>query len=149
MKLFTLLLMAALSSALSLEAGTVRLFNDSGYKLRAVIRGADGSYLGEAVVTPQSSSTWTDSVQHYGTYDEATGALKNATRSTTPYTIVWYCMDGSDFSVCDNAGTGSWVQAQQGTGKRSCGGNKAPQIFKESQEENILPENDNTRGPGQ
>ena len=146
MKIFSVIyvLLALVSS--QVEAGTVRLFNDSSYKLRAVIRGADGSYLGEVVITPQSSNTWTDSVQHYG-QEEANSYQRNVTRSQTPYTIIWYCMDGSDFSFSDNIGTGAFTQAQQGTGKKSCGGNKAPEIFKDSQGENILPPQDNTQGP--
>jgi hypothetical protein len=128
------------------EAGTVRLFNDSGYKLRAVVRGADGTYLGEMVITPQASATWTDSLQHYGHNDEANSGLKNATRSQTPYTVVWYCMDGSDFSVSDNISTGAFTQAQQGTGRKSCGGNKPRDTFKDSQQEYIMPDESSSGG---
>jgi hypothetical protein len=134
---------------LALEAGTVRLFNDSAYKLRAVIRGADGTYLGEMVITPQSSSYWTDSVQQFGHSNESNSNLKNSARSQTPYTVIWYCMDGSDYSVSDNIGTGAFTQAQQGTGRRTCGAAKTPDVFKDSQGENILPQEDTTRGPGQ
>jgi hypothetical protein len=35
------------------HAGTVRMINNSPYDLRAVIRGSDGSYLGEMVVRAQ------------------------------------------------------------------------------------------------
>lgn len=146
MKIFSVIYVLLALVCSQVEAGTVRLFNDSSYKLRAVIRGADGSYLGEVVITPQSSNTWTDSVQHYG-QEEANSYQRNVTRSQTPYTIIWYCMDGSDFSFSDNIGTGAFTQAQQGTGKKSCGGNKAPEIFKDSQGENILPPQDNTQGP--
>lgn len=132
--------MLTLAASVASHAGTVRLFNDSGYKLRAVVRGADGSYLGEMVITPQSSATWTDSLQHYGHNDEASTSLKNATRSQTPYTIVWYCMDGSDFSVSDNISTGAFTQAQQGTGKKSCGGRQPSDTFKNSQQEYIMPD---------
>lgn len=126
----------------SAHAGTVRMLNDTAYTLRAVIRGADGSYLGELVLSAQSSNTWTDSFSHLGHNDEANTYEKGATRSQTPYTVLWYCMDGSDFSVCDNVGTGSYITAQQCPGKRSCKpAPKKPGSFRavESGEENITP----------
>ena len=136
-----LITLAMVVSSVKMLAGTVRLYNDSPYKLRAVVRGADGSYLGEMVLTPQSSNTWTDSLQHYGHNDEANSALKNATRSQTPYTVTWYCMDGSDFSITDNIGTGALTQAQQGSGKKICGKVKQQtDIFKDNQGENIPPQ---------
>jgi hypothetical protein len=146
MKLFIFIAAFISAITLQLDAGTVRLYNDSSYKLRAVIRGADGSYLGEVVITAQSSNTWTDSLQHYGHNDEGNPAGRNATRSQTPYTVIWYCMDGSDFSFSDNVGTGAFTQAQQGSGKKSCGGSKNPEIFKDFQGENILPPDDSTQG---
>ena len=44
------------------EAESVRLFNNSAYDLRAVVRGADGSFLGEMLIRSQNSTTW------YNTY---------------------------------------------------------------------------------
>ena len=41
---------------LNLQAGSVRLYNDTAHSLKATIRGADGSQLGEAVVAPQDST---------------------------------------------------------------------------------------------
>jgi len=147
MKLFYVIAMFLGLVCTQVDAGTVRLYNDSAFKLRAVIRGADGTYLGEVVITPQSSNTWTDSLQHYGHEEEGNASQRNSARSKTPYTVIWYCMDGSDFSFSDNVGTGAMTQAQQGSGKRSCGGNNAPQQFKDKEGENILPPQDNTQGP--
>ncbi|NDD58258.1 MAG: hypothetical protein EBZ47_03265 [Chlamydiae bacterium] len=119
------------------EAGSVRLFNDSSFRLRAVIRGADGSYQGEMVVNPQTSSIWSDSLQRYGYTDDYNNRFKS--RSVTPYTIIWYCMDGSDFSFSDNVASGAYVQAQHGTGKKSCSASKSKEIFKPGEEENLSP----------
>jgi hypothetical protein len=93
----------------------VRLENDSNVRLRAVIRGADGSILGNVTLEPntypRSNYTWNDSSGQVG---------NNSSRSKTPLTVIWYCMNGTDFSISDNVSTGSFVRALQGSGKKNC-----------------------------
>lgn len=101
------------------NAGSVRLVNDSPTQLRAVIRGADGSYLGEAVIMPQHLSTWVDSYGRVGAGNVG-GLEQDASRSLTPYTVTWYCMDGGDYSFCSNVATGSTVSSQTCEGARIC-----------------------------
>lgn len=103
-----------------LHAGSVRMYNDSAYTLRAVVRGADGTYLGEVVIHPQQFNTWSDSYNHVGKFGQGNLYDENVTRSQTPYTILWYCMDGADFSVCTNIPTGSTVIAQTCDGAKLC-----------------------------
>jgi hypothetical protein len=103
--LFPLLLISAIA-----EAGTVRLVNDTGYKLRAVIRAADGTVIGEVVVNPQQTMSWNDYWGGVGTYNQ----------SMTPYTVAWYCSAGGDFSVCNNVSTGATVTAYGCSGNQSC-----------------------------
>jgi hypothetical protein len=98
-------------------AGAVRLVNDSAYKLRAVIRAANGSYLGEVVVVPQQTMQWNDYWGGIGYYNQ----------SQTPYTVIWFCVDGGDFSVCNNVGSGATVTAYTCNGTRSCRPQKQPQ----------------------
>jgi len=93
-----------------LEAGTVRLVNDSAFKLRAVIRAADGTYLGEVIVTPQQTMSWNDYWGGVGYYNQ----------SRTPYTVTWYCVDGGDFAVCTDVPTGATVPAMTCEGTMSC-----------------------------
>lgn len=93
-----------------LEAGTVRLANNTSFKLRTVIRAADGTYLGEVVVNPQQTMSWTDYLGGVGTYNN----------SLTPYTVIWYCIDGSDFSVCESVPTGATVTPLNCEGTRTC-----------------------------
>jgi hypothetical protein len=92
-------------------AGSVRLLNDSPYVLRAVIRGNDGSFLGEMVVNPQYGTTWTDT---------SLNMLQRSPRSRTPFTVLWYCMDGNTFSISTDVGSASTVTAQGGDGARIC-----------------------------
>jgi hypothetical protein len=95
-----------------ISASSVRLLNDSPYRLRAVVRGSDGSILGEMVVAAQQSTTWYDSYGQLG--------IEQYPRSLTPYSILWYCMDGGDYSFCDNVSTGATVTAQSCAGARMC-----------------------------
>lgn len=88
----------------------VNLLNDSAYPLRAVIRGNDGSYLGEMVVQPQ----------HVGHWNTTYGVLQQSDYATLPYTVLWYCLDGSDYSIWVGVSTGATVTAQGGQGTRIC-----------------------------
>jgi hypothetical protein len=106
-------LLSLLAWGLCLEAGTIRLINDSPYKLRAVIRARDNSYLGEVVVNPQSQNSWNDGFQGLP------GSLENV-RSQTPYRVLWYCLDGSSFSTCATVSTGTTVTSTYCQGARQC-----------------------------
>ena len=103
-----------------LQAGTVRLINNSPYDLRAVVRGSDGTYLGELVVKAQKETVWTDSYGQYGMYGGANPHVNQSYRSQTPYTVLWYCLDGGSYGVCDTVSTGAVVMAQGCLGSRMC-----------------------------
>lgn len=100
---------------LYLEAESVRLFNNSAYDLRAVVRGADGSFLGEMLIRSQNSTTWYNT---YGPYESRVPIQE--TRSQTPYAVVWYCLSGEQFAVCDTVATGGAVEALSCLGPRTC-----------------------------
>lgn len=104
----------------SLEAGSVRLYNNSNFDLRAVIRGADGYYLGELVVRAQNTAVWTDSYSYAGGYRGPNAQIESGYRSKTPYIVIWYCMDGKDYAVCDTVSTGAVVMALNCAGPRQC-----------------------------
>ena len=105
---------------LLLQANSVRLINNSPYDLRAVIRGSDGNLLGELVVKAQKETVWTDSYGQYGMYGGANARNQQNSRSVTPYTILWYCLDGGNYGVCDTVSTGAVVTAQGCMGPRMC-----------------------------
>ncbi len=92
------------------HAGSVRLVNDSTYKLQAIVQASDGSSLGEVVVNPRQTMSWND-------YNSGVGAYN---QSRTPYTVQWYCMDGESFSTCSNVSPGGLTQAMSGVGPRAC-----------------------------
>jgi hypothetical protein len=101
-------------------ASSVRLVNDSPSKLRAVIRGNDGTNLGEMMVEPNQSTTWTDQYANTGKPQKGNIYQNQPSRSLTPYTVLWYCQDGSDFSFCEYVNTGNTVTAKGCTGTRQC-----------------------------
>jgi len=119
-----LLVLGLLFAPYLLFAGSVRLVNNSPYDLRSVIRGADGTYLGEVVVKSQKESSWTDTYGNYGTYGGANAGVNQNYRSRTPYTVLWYCLDGGDYAVCDTVATGAVVTSQGCMGSRMCKPNK-------------------------
>jgi hypothetical protein len=108
------------SAAALVHAGSVRLFNNSSFDLRAVVRGADGSYLGEVVVRAQNTAVWTDSYVYAGGYRGPNAQVESGYRSKTPYVVIWYCMDGKDYAVCDTVSTAAVVQALGCPGARTC-----------------------------
>lgn len=113
--------------SVSLFSGSVRLYNDSSYKLRATIHGADGSYLGEMVILPQHFNTWSDSFGMFGSGGQQ--SMENSNQTTTPYTVTWSCMDGDGFGIVTNVPTGGAAIAESSSGPKYC---KPPKKKKKS-----------------
>lgn len=116
MKLATVLLFSLISSVAT--AGTIRLFNDSPYKLRAVIRANDASYVGELTILPGYASSWSSESSFFGPGGHAHMDAPNYTM--TPFSVHWYCPDGGDFGVSDNIATGGAAVALGSTGVHYC-----------------------------
>jgi hypothetical protein len=121
---FVFLMLSLIFSICLIQAGTVRLVNNSPYDLRAVIRGSDGSFLGELVVKSQDENDWTDNYGQFGLYGGANPSMNENYQSKTPYTVLWYCLDGADYAVCDTVSTGAVVMAQSCAGARMCKPNR-------------------------
>lgn len=90
---------------------SVNLFNNTDYKLKAVVFSADATVLDEVILDAKDASTWADDFYQFG-YDPS------ATR--TPYTVQWYCMGGQSFGVCENVASGSIVLAQSCSQGQGC-----------------------------
>lgn len=147
-RIFTVAIFALLCS--KALAGAVTLVNDSANQLRAVIRAADGTYVGEVVVPAMQTMKWND-------YTGGVGNIQYPTASQTPYTVAWFCMtgDGTPFSICTNVGSGQTVTSTSCDGLRQCQPNKKQQYppLKGSQAESNLqlepeqPQNPNLGPP--
>jgi len=106
------LLFAFIFSTTLLFGGSVRIFNDSSYELKAVIMSADGKTQGSITIPPQQQSQWQD----------FSGA--NATWSQTPYTVTFFCKSGKQFGIIRNIGQGATVSALAAIGSLSCDDDK-------------------------
>jgi len=100
----------------ALNAATVRLMNDSPFKLTAVIISANGEQKAQYVLTSQQSVTWED----YNNSDLSGSVDLQPTWPEAPYMVIWYCQEGSAYSVCANVGNAGLATAQTGTGTRFC-----------------------------
>ncbi len=134
------LMLCLISSPYFIYAGTVRLINNSPYDLRAVVRGGDGSFLGEVVVKAQKETVWTDTYGQYGMYGGSDATMNQNYKSKTPYSVLWYCLDGTDYAVCDTVSTGAVVMAQGCAGARMCKPNRR-EVYPQESEGNYLYKN--------
>lgn len=120
MKRWISMLCLALGFATALEAGSIRLKNNSNQKLRVMVEGADGSNLAEYVMNPQSTQTWTDVYGYRTTNRGSRKPLQSSDVSKTPYTVSWYCMSGDPYSICTDVAVGSLVMSDSCDGERGC-----------------------------
>ena len=117
------------------QAESIRLFNDSVYDLRAVVQGSDGSFLGEMLIRAQNAATWYNT---YGPYQSRVPIQQS--RSQTPYVVVWYCLSGEQFSICDTVATGGAVEALSCLGPRTCRARKKDNTPQEEYQEMQPPQ---------
>lgn len=98
--------------SLSAFASSVRIYNDSNYPLRGVIHAADGSKLGEVLVNPSQLMIWSDDNGLLGYHEPG--------KAETPFTVMWYCIDGTPYSVSPQVANAGMVTAQTSQGNRQC-----------------------------
>jgi hypothetical protein len=113
-------IIAVLCSTSALFAATVRLYNDSPFPLRATIRGADGTYLGEMILNSFHGSAWTDTYGFGGNYGMGNITGKQSTSSQTPYNVTWHCLDGGNFSYSYAVPDAGTCNALGGDGPKTC-----------------------------
>jgi len=102
----------------SMAHATLRLHNDSPYKLRAVVRAADGTYLGEMIILPEHFNTWSQQYPSFGPGGQ--NYSEQPSRSQTPYSVQWYCLDGGQYGICENQSPGAIVVAGSCNGPKYC-----------------------------
>ncbi|MDN3507489.1 MAG: hypothetical protein P0S94_01055 [Simkaniaceae bacterium] len=120
---------AALLFALtaSLFGGAVSIRNDSAFPLHAQILAADGSLLGAMTVHPQQQMTWQNS------------NLNAGNTPTTPYTVIFYCLEGKEFGIVNQVGVGATVLANSANGSKVCKPQTPDSVKKEQQEQEQDP----------
>ena len=93
-----------------IHAASLMLLNDSPFKLDAIIINALGDVKGNVSLDPTQQITWYSPTEGYVKYNSP----------TVPFTVVWYCKDGSEYGIWTNATSGSMVTAQNSTGQKMC-----------------------------
>ena len=93
-------------------ANSVTLMNDSSYMLRATIYDANGTLLGEFILNPRDATLWSDDDEDFGSETFYAAQL--------PYTVQWFCMNGSPYGSCNNVSAGAVVTAQSCGGAQEC-----------------------------
>ena len=104
--------LAFIFSSVLLFGGSIRIYNDSPYKLTAKILAADGSHQGSLSLAPQQQTIWQDS------------SGGNSTWSLTPYTVILTCNNGKSFGTITGISQGATVSASIAQGPRFCEKNK-------------------------
>jgi hypothetical protein len=97
----------------------VAIRNDSPFPLHVQVMGADGRLLGAISLNPEEQKSWNDP-----------DLVENNT-PTVPYTVIFYCLEGSEYGILTNVPVGAMVQASTVEGKRIC----KPQTKKTIKEE--------------
>ncbi len=99
-------------------AASLTLINDSSYELTAIVRGADGTFLGQLTIQPGEQKLWSQDLSSFELQ------VPNApVVSITPYTVVWKCSHQGIYSMCTNVATGSIVTANSCPGNYFCSPN--------------------------
>lgn len=99
------------------------LQNDSPFKLKAIVMGANGQNLGEKVLMPQETAYFEDSLGGSNPVGQQMTPEGNSANSVTPYTVLWYCMEGTSYAHCQNVAAGAYVSPSTCEGNQYC---KAP-----------------------
>lgn len=89
-------------------SAAVTVYNDSAFPLNATILDATGQVKGKVTVMPQHQMKWQDSNQNISTFSE------------TPFTVIFTCLDGTEYGVSTNVPQSSFVSANSSDGRHYC-----------------------------
>ncbi len=110
MRILCVMLITLIMGASSLFANSVTLINTSPFPLDVALYAADGTVLAQySGLKPQAQKEWSD--EH---------SLTNPTESQTPYTVIWTCSSGGEYSICTMVYAGSAVLSSQCQGNLIC-----------------------------
>jgi hypothetical protein len=117
---FLLSVSLLLSSHLS---SSVFLFNDSPYELKAVVVAANGSTLGEKVLASQATGYFEDTLGQSdptSMQQQAQPPMSTSQYPIVPYTVYWYCQNGSAYATCTEISAGALASPSAGQGPKYC-----------------------------
>jgi len=91
-----------------LFGASVAVNNDSAFPLHAQIIAATGDVLGAISVPPQQQMSWLNS------------SLESGNNPMVPYTVILYCLEGTEFGIINTVSNGETVFASQAQGRKVC-----------------------------
>jgi hypothetical protein len=103
--------------------GSLYLYNDTSFSLKAQIIGANGVVIGEKLVIAQKLIYLEDQIGSSDPVSKDTDSkFKNYKNSLTPYKVYWYCAEGEGelFAVCQGVAAGATVMASGCSGSCFC-----------------------------
>ncbi len=122
--LFAALLAIGVHCSLS---ASVYLLNDSPFPLKAVVIAANGTNVGEQEVQPGVTTYMEDELGGSNPTNREMESFENYSSSMTPYTVFWYCKDGTLYSSCQDVSAGATVTANSCNGSKYCKPPKPPE----------------------
>jgi len=126
MKKHTILLSALFLGMGAAAHASVFLYNDSGFRLKAVVIAANGTKMGEKMLDPEQTGYVEDFIGQSDPVGQQQTPEGNSNVSVTPYTVFWYCEKGELYSTCVQIGTGALAAPNLGQGPMSCPAPKQP-----------------------
>ncbi|MBM3208330.1 MAG: hypothetical protein FJZ57_07005, partial [Chlamydiae bacterium] len=91
MKKHTILLSALFLGMGAAAHASVFLYNDSGFRLKAVVIAANGTKMGEKMLDPEQTGYVEDFIGQSDPVGQQQTPEGNSNVSVTPYTVFWYC----------------------------------------------------------
>lgn len=92
-------------------SSSLQLYNDSPYKLDAVVINTLGDVVGLETLKPGEQKYWNQ---------DTSGILIQFNKVSVPYTVVWYCQEGKEYGIWTLATPGSRVSPQLSDGPKIC-----------------------------
>lgn len=120
--------------------GSVYLYNDSPFVLRAEVIAASGVKMGEKEMQPQGLHYMEDQLGQSDPVNHQEQPFNNYKDSLTPYKVYWYCQNGGVYGVCEDTAAGATVMATTCSGSHNCISEKKAE--EKPQEETGLEDNE-------
>lgn len=113
--------------ATTISAASLAVLNDGPFPLHVQVLAADGRLLGSITIEPEQQKSWNDP------------NLTMGNTPTTPYTVIFYCLEGDEYGITNNVAGGSTISSSTAEGRRVCKPQTKSTIKQEQQERQQNP----------
>ncbi len=99
---------------------SVFLYNNTDFRMTAVVVAANGKQMGQKTVMPEQTGYVEDYIGQSDPVGKSQTPEGNSTYSLTPYTVFWYCESGALYSTCEGVAAGALAAPNFGQGPMYC-----------------------------